>query len=82
MFFACVLIFCYFNIYFNFFYVLFILPILQCKQIFKALNKVLRVPVEQAVQMLSGTPAKITKINDKIGTIEVGKRAGIYYFYT
>jgi N-acetylglucosamine-6-phosphate deacetylase len=39
--------------------------------------KILRVSIEKAAQMLSETPAKIVKIDDYVGSIAAGKRAGI-----
>ena len=40
----------------------------------------MNVPEAKAVQMLTETPAKIAKINSKVGSIEVGKRADILLF--
>ncbi len=39
--------------------------------------KVLEVPVEHAVQMLSENPTRIAKIDEHIGTLVPGKRADI-----
>eukprot|EP01111_Echinosteliopsis_oligospora_P008108 TRINITY_DN2355_c0_g1_i1.p1 TRINITY_DN2355_c0_g1~~TRINITY_DN2355_c0_g1_i1.p1 ORF type:complete len:420 (-),score=112.26 TRINITY_DN2355_c0_g1_i1:24-1283(-) len=49
-------------------------------QIFQSLMKVFKIPPEQAVTMLSEAPAKITKIDDVVGAIEVGKRGDVLLF--
>ena len=54
---------------------------MSLKQIFRSLVDTLRVPVDEAVQMLSLTPATIAKVNQNIGSIQVGKRAGILHFF-
>lgn len=50
---------------------------LQYVQIFQSLVRVLQIPVADAVQMLSETPAKIAKIDHNVGSLVPGKRAGI-----
>jgi N-acetylglucosamine-6-phosphate deacetylase len=38
------------------------------------------VPLSEVIQMAAGTPAKIMKIDDRKGTLEVGKDADIVLF--
>jgi hypothetical protein len=65
----------------NSYFLFIVIFVLNVIQILHSLVHKINIPVEEAICILSSTPAKIARLDHKVGDLSTGKRAGKFFFF-